>query len=176
MSTFRHMQAGLFQSTHPRGVRLSPSMRYRVLNVFQSTPPRGVRLAAEVTADHRPAFQSTRPRRARPQGLLNNLKNESFNPRTPWGATRMRLRHCASGWFQSTHPRGVRLIVPVTVDGDVGFNPRTPVGCDSVPPGTSPSCRCFNPRTPVGYELFYYYIISSMFTPTGTLSLSIVTS
>ena len=56
------------------------------------------------------------------------------------------------------------------------FNPRTAVGCDLVRTAIYTMGGGFNPRTPVGYELFYYYIISSMFTPTGTLSLSIVTS
>ena len=101
----------LFQSTHPRGVRLSLSVNimglgkisihapargatchldcvFSIFFRFQSTHPRGVRRkTCRVTKIHC-VFQSTHPR-----GVRLEILGESYS--------------CISR-FQSTHPRGVR--------------------------------------------------------------------
>jgi len=170
----------LFQSTHPRGVRL-PVMRRRFqphhvsihapawgatslsCNIpprrggFQSTHPRGVRQqhgdAARdgfVVSIHAPAWGAT--------ALVRRMSVRAlcFNPRTRVGCdTSRRNRPAPRKQFQSTHPRGVRLLHaeghirdgPVSIHAPAwgathhegigrrqgnSFNPRTRVGCDSV--------------------------------------------
>ena len=82
--------AGLFQSTHPRGVRRMTTNSASRSKGFQSTHPRGVRPAkGRGLRCARSRFQSTHPRGVRRQQ----------------GATR-----ALPGMFQSTHPRGVRLV------------------------------------------------------------------
>ena len=48
-----------------------------------------------------------------------------------WGATLVRLVSKLSHEFQSTHPRGVRLLTTALRSARLRFNPRTHVGCDS---------------------------------------------
>jgi len=56
----------LFQSTHPRGVRLDPVAMAAYAQKFQSTHPRGVRHAAHlVPVEIEVGFQSTHPRGVR---------------------------------------------------------------------------------------------------------------
>ena len=125
----------LFQSTHPRGVRLSQAMsckwakgfnpRTRVgcdipvlenhggWKTFQSTHPRGVRLKVCVTYLLYPSeFQSTHPRGVRLPGVMKGLFSTDVSIHAPaWGATRPAPLPYWSRWkFQSTHPRGVRLV------------------------------------------------------------------
>ena len=127
-----------FQSTHPRGVRLqrhhhptkgntgfNPRTRVgcdvrslAIRNIerqFQSTHPRGVRhessigIAAEqlLVSIHAPAWGATQPRCV---GMTEGVVSIHA---PAWGATttlRRRLRGPFK--FQSTHPRGVRLLPP----------------------------------------------------------------
>ena len=58
--------ASLFQSTHPRGVRLSGYVQAVAEVEFQSTHPRGVRRVVKTLAFHKLTFQSTHPRGVRP--------------------------------------------------------------------------------------------------------------
>ena len=70
------MDNDLFQSTHPRGVRLGTYYYNTLVFVFQSTHPRGVRHGR---LRHRPRqvwFQSTHPRGVR-LGMLHALGNLS---------------------------------------------------------------------------------------------------
>ena len=124
----------LFQSTHPRGVRRALSGRGSILPVsihapawgatslscnipprrggFQSTHPRGVRQqhgdAARdgfVVSIHAPAWGAT--------ALVRRMSVRAlcFNPRTRVGCdTSRRNRPAPRKQFQSTHPRGVRLL------------------------------------------------------------------
>ena len=48
-----------------------------------------------------------------------------------WGATTKCANSCRSVLFQSTHPRGVRLVHTIINDILFSFNPRTHVGCDT---------------------------------------------
>ena len=106
----------LFQSTHPRGVRPGPVWGVGEAVVFQSTHPRGVRRALpRHKCSCQTWFQSTHPRGVRPRPIDSILRLVKF---------------------QSTHPRGVRPVC----DGPpapllAGFNPRTRVGCDRSSPG-----------------------------------------
>ena len=168
-----------FQSTHPRGVRLplllEPVVPDRVsihapawgatladlaeaqgISKFQSTHPRGVRRQRLVPARHfpdvsihAPAWGATRWQRWWPPEYFG------FNPRTRVGcdgALRSRLTRWAR-WFQSTHPRGVRLSSDTLfIIVEIGFNPRTRVGCDLENPNHIGGSSCFNPRTRVGCD------------------------
>ena len=82
-------KAFVFQSTHPRGVRLYIFGIFQLTTKFQSTHPRGVRL----------------------RFVSSFVESISISIHAPtWGATfLLPLRHYL-GVFQSTHPRGVRLI------------------------------------------------------------------
>ena len=122
-----------FQSTHPRGVRLSAGTTLHFTDQFQSTHPRGVRRShGQCSAPHR----------------------TSFNPRTRVGCDGKPICNArAKKAFQSTHPRGVRQncrrrqknYKKVSIHAPAWgathptfpslrprprFNPRTRVGCD----------------------------------------------
>ena len=122
----------LFQSTRPRGARLSAIMRLGNEKEFQSTRPRGARPRRGPGFVHHFLFQSTRPRGARQAGHPESGKHScSFNPRArvgrdlynlsrfgsapvsihapAWGATAGN-RAGVLGFiqFQSTRPRGAR--------------------------------------------------------------------
>ena len=55
--------------------------------------------------------------------------------------------------FQSTHPRGVRLILPPIEVAAPSFNPRTREGCDKIKNAEALRTRSFNPRTREGCDL-----------------------
>ena len=55
----------MFQSTHPRGVRLNKNLHIFNHFLFQSTHPRGVRLYHRAAREHYVEFQSTHPRGVR---------------------------------------------------------------------------------------------------------------
>ena len=99
-----------FQSTHPRGVRLSGMNCSVSFCRFQSTHPRGVRRGAVRFFRRKSLFQSTHPRGVRPPDCTDFITVICFNPRTREGWD---IGRQMSGWvsasFQSTHPRGVRL-------------------------------------------------------------------
>ena len=103
--------AGRFQSTHPRGVRLFVACRFSAAQYFN---PR------------------TRV------GCDNYFRENCYYPALisihapAWGATeRDDLRDEISDIFQSTHPRGVRLSTLQHARVLLHFNPRTRVGCDA---------------------------------------------
>ena len=77
----------LFQSTHPRGVRLCIMMQHLLSTIFQSTHPRGVRHMVRRILYRLRLFQSTHPRGVRRRTDTNPVSRNKF---------------------QSTHPRGVR--------------------------------------------------------------------
>ena len=123
----------VFQSTHPRGVRLgqhggaahgldvsihapawgATRLRYRACRLrseFQSTHPRGVRRRRDRetirhahVSIHAPAWGATRQERRRRMPRPVSIHAPA------WGATQgsASIRSCRN-WFQSTHPRGVR--------------------------------------------------------------------
>ena len=123
----------LFQSTHPRGVRLWAFVYNKRYTLFQSTHPRGVRpgeqvfeLRSQTVSIHAPAWGATS--RANTACWCSPVSIHA----PAWGATSASARKAASvAVFQSTHPRGVR---PCGASRPArrwpGFNPRTRVGCD----------------------------------------------
>ena len=121
----------VFQSTHPRRVRLISASIAGMSASFQSTHPRRVRRDHQADCELAWTFQSTHPRRVRrrvravavelrpvsihapTQGATQTAISWpcsalSFNPRTHAGCDV--IRYCARklGVFQSTHPRRVR--------------------------------------------------------------------
>ena len=100
----------IFQSTHPRGVRLEAVRPILASVLFQSTHPRGVRQfdcisnqKAQCISIHAPAWGATRCPPA-PRGWTPN-----FNPRTRVGCDDFHITGFGAGF---------------------DFNPRTRVGCD----------------------------------------------
>ena len=70
-----------------------------------------------------------------------------------WGATLPFLIHDSGTQFQSTHPRGVRLVKHLFPHlTPLGFNPRTRVGCDTLENQFRKDSGSFNPRTRVGCD------------------------
>ena len=142
---------GLFQSTHPCGVRTTGRVTVRMLLAFQSTHPCGVRTKMinikndELVSIHAPVWGAKR-------SCLSKKTPKSFNPRTRvgceqrrhacvalgvvsihapvWGAKSKYRRYLAPKPFQSTHPCGVRRPAPSSTSSSAGFNPRTRVGCE----------------------------------------------
>ena len=125
-----------FQSTHPRGVRLSLYMESEIIKgfnprthvgcdvallllllvvlPFQSTHPRGVRRVNAYLETQKFEFQSTHPRGVRHiigAGIDLVIRFQSTHPRGVRLAGK-KFRKLTEE-FQSTHPRGVRLSSPL---------------------------------------------------------------
>ena len=120
--------------------------------MFQSTHPRGVRLCAYVNV---PLTQSFNPRTHvgcdAHEVTLTNDNNVSIHAPT-WGATPKLMVICLAMQFQSTHPRGVRRVLMLLKSNQGSFNPRTHVGCDPVNRYVCSDLDGFNPRTHVGCD------------------------
>ena len=100
---------GLFQSTHPCGVRQLALANGFKLKVSIHAPVWGATLLANHQQNFT-QFQSTHPCGVRP--LTSRIVNQASQ-------------------FQSTHPCGVRLSPNASSRASASFNPRTRVGCDS---------------------------------------------
>ena len=75
----------LFQSTHPRGVRLNKYHIQYISIVSIHAPAWGATYIVVVTDSRLPVFQSTHPRGVRPYYLLAVSSELGFNPRTRVG-------------------------------------------------------------------------------------------
>ena len=103
---------GLFQSTHPSGVRLVFGASARTSVIFQSTHPSGVRPNMLRLGNAVRVFQSTHPSGVRQWNCKTIYKTRDFNPRTPVGCDGYFIALSQAGQvFQSTHPSGVRPFV-----------------------------------------------------------------
>ena len=121
--------------------------------MFQSTHPRRVRLFATLNVLRNGQFQSTHPRRVRPMQKIFLTNFVCFNPRTHVGCDQDMFAPMAEiELFQSTHPRRVRLIILLWICSGKCFNPRTHVGCDFAILIYSSLLISFNPRTHVGCD------------------------
>ena len=143
----------LFQSTHPCGVR----------------PANTANAAIQTVSIHAPVWGAT-------SSYDNSIPYDYVSIHAPvWGATSIPVRGNAGGWFQSTHPCGVRLPpvslcswcrlfqsthpcgVRLVLEHQYGFvsrfNPRTRVGCDLFYYPKSTTSQGFNPRTRVGCDI-----------------------
>ncbi len=166
----------LFQSTHPRGVRLDDVGIYIDSQIVSIHAPArgatsftffaGIRVVVSIHApargatkarkqDHlRRKFQSTHPRGVRHIKLPATFINCYVSIHAPArGAT----VNDATGMtfdevFQSTHPRGVRHNNALSLTyRELGFNPRTRAGCDAVSwPGLYPTGSLFQSTHPRG--------------------------
>ena len=147
------MQAGVFQSTHPSGVRqsikaLAPSTRNfnprtpvgcdrtgtwwarPAIIYFNPRTPVGCDTHRtqsahfEIISIHAPQWGATRYD-------WNHFDTYEISIHAPqWGATRSDKPTSCIQSFQSTHPSGVRRTCSLAGVGPCYFNPRTPVGCD----------------------------------------------
>mgnify|MGYP001283625864 CR=1 FL=1 len=123
---------GIFQSTHPSGVR-------------RQGFPRSLRFSS--ISIHAPQWGATL------SGWTDHVTVDYFNPRTPVGCDLVwDPREVIDYRFQSTHPSGVRPSIARRCNAYVDFNPRTPVGCDPTRYDKCPATGYFNPRTPVGCD------------------------
>ena len=142
-----------FQSTHPRGVRRNPSMRYNWpllcfnprTRVGCDTELVGIVLDLSIVSIHAPAWGAT------PLLIVCTTNQGRFNPRTrvgcdngtihldaistvsihapAWGATFRGLAvACQEDEFQSTHPRGVRPLSSLETRSAHSFQSTHPRG------------------------------------------------
>ena len=123
-----------------------------VVKKFQSTHPRGVRpLRRDAQATQR-AVSIHAPTRGATLFVRTGDIPCCFNPRTHAGCDAAHRRPPVVKKFQSTHPRGVRLIFDVEMQPICGFNPRTHAGCDRSARPWRARCPGFNPRTHAGCD------------------------
>ena len=122
----------LFQSTHPRGVRLREDGFQGFVCEFQSTHPRGVRQCVRPKSCCSAYFNPRTHVGCDVALEFGGDMASDFNPRTHVGCdspTTMELTN--TDGFQSTHPRGVRRFTNMVPLTSTNFNPRTHVGCDA---------------------------------------------
>ena len=127
---------GLFQSTHPHGVRQDPCVLHNLL-FFVSI--------------HAPAWGATNTI------IMDNLDGAVSIHAPAWGATSSSLLTGVSVMFQSTHPHGVRRCCSEMGKWQGCFNPRTRMGCDNMGSALQNILPCFNPRTRMGCDLIVFY-------------------
>ena len=123
--------------------------------MFQSTHPRGVRLAALL--DAHTEWMSFNPRTREGCDLTNWLsavQSGCFNPRTREGCDiSVSALSPARSLFQSTHPRGVRLDEYASKSVIVKFQSTHPRGVRHVPATEKlRTLTRFNPRTREGCD------------------------
>ena len=141
-----------FQSTLPRGERRSTAERSTGRIRFQSTLPRGERPKRHSRVAYPTLFQSTLPRGERPKGTVSDSINtfisihapargatqtitnrlaeqDNFNPRSREGSDK-RSHYCPYRvlQFQSTLPRGERLLSNMGLDKFLKFQSTLPRG------------------------------------------------
>ena len=121
--------------------------------MFQSTHPRRVRLMAMCAAAFPGVFQSTHPRRVRLTYSSLGRSIFCFNPRTHVGCDVGQLPYTnhVLCFNPRTHVGCDLQLRPLHLCAD-SFNPRTHVGCDLRMPRPSPAVPGFNPRTHVGCD------------------------
>ena len=174
----------MFQSTHPRRVRLQGACQGFNASIVSihaptqgaTTSPNGRRRSTQ--------RQSTHPRRVRPSlRRALPLRPWRFNPRTHAGCDlRVSRFFMPSRVFQSTHPRRVRRSAAAIPCSICCFNPRTHAGCDissggsriaravsihaptqgATPAGRPAGTRAsgFNPRTHAGCDQLDVWVAS----------------
>ena len=99
----------LFQSTHPRGVRLEQHPPAFSHQDFNPRTREGCDPFSRVNLIPAPVFQSTHPRGVRHAFYAYNIVVKRFQSTHPRGVRPIiSLSHLGLFIFQSTHPRGVR--------------------------------------------------------------------
>ena len=124
-------EAPSFQSTLPRGERLSNSERSSAREVFQSTLPRGERLVPQNHNRPEIEFQSTLPRGERPRRSGNRRRIRSFNPRSRGGSDCRPIPACREASVSIHAPAGGATDAAASFHGaSDSFNPRSRGGSD----------------------------------------------
>ena len=190
------MASGLFQFTHPGGVRRKALLSVLCLLVFQFTHPGGVRrLSTSILCTSFCSFNSRT--REGCDGIVpaSEATPTSFNSRTREGCDLMSATFSVKySLFQFTHPGGVRQgvglnqckLCQVSIHapgrGATGvlmhplplrcsFNSRTREGCDTSCYRPTARLRSFNSRTREGCDLYslpLFHILSTFqFTHPG---------
>ena len=109
MLSYQREALGLFQSTHPRGVRRGIHPHVQVLRAISIHAPTWGATQEAVTKAIDLQFQSTHPRGVRPTVSYDGEEIILISIHAPtWGATEGDGVKSDVGVFQSTHPRGVR--------------------------------------------------------------------
>ena len=102
-----------------------------IRGVFQSTHPRGVRLIGDSGTGKSGQFQSTHPRGVRPPPATGRILAANFNPRTRVGCDTLALFICcAQNYFNPRTRVGCDFFGCGFSSSADDFNPRTRVGCD----------------------------------------------
>ena len=144
----------MFQSTHPRGVRrLSTGSSRRSIG-FNPRTHEGCDIIGRKrrkffsVSIHAPTRGATRQNCVRGSVTL-------FQSTHPRGVRLLSVRsYVENVVFQSTHPRGVRLPVVIVFSACKSFNPRTHEGCDRWQGKSVKTIKRFNPRTHEGCDVF----------------------
>ena len=175
LSEFTTRMRSMFQSTHPRGVRLTESL-LQYNNKYCFNPRTRVGCDYGIPSDsqtwsvsiHAPAWGAT-------DSLFLTCIFIAVSIHAPaWGATPTENQPTMHSMFQSTHPRGVRPLNAIKnyieskfqsthprgvrhgifsmLHWGLCFNPRTRVGCDLLVRATPTATDSFNPRTRVGCD------------------------
>ncbi len=76
-----------------------------------------------------------------------------------WGATPNKSGFDLSHEFQSTHPRGVRLLPKCFNSSFIHFNPRTHVGCDKRAEADNKRADTFQSTHPRGVRLLSHQMV-----------------
>ena len=137
---------------------------------FQSTLPRGERLSAEGQMIPSALFQSTLPRGERQSVEVIVQQYGHFNPRSHAGSD-LYCRQIISSrrQFQSTLPRGERPCIPSSGLRQLNFNPRSHAGSDHPQPISILRVKNFNPRSHAGSDDIVDSIFSLVETFQSTL-------
>ena len=169
----------MFQSTHPRGVRLAVQGSTDHLQLFQSTHPRGVRLAIlQIKKCKSKSFNPRTHEGCDKCPVVIVFSVCSFNPRTHegcdiWreqrefnrqvsihaptrGATYDNSFYWSCSGFQSTHPRGVRLNTIVISNSSIMFQSTHPRGVRQLNWLMSKRVVMFQSTHPRGVRPFTY--------------------
>ena len=155
------LQSWLFQSTHPRRMRLIKQGKLCFL-VFVSIHASTKDATSLFPFSHWLwcLFQSTHPRRMRPMircGLLQVLKvsiHASTKDATKYLSNSSFIIKC----FNPRIHEGCDYLSPNLLKAwSIGFNPRIHEGCDKMLFSLSVQLRCFNPRIHEGCDGFNIY-------------------
>ena len=169
------MNSGCFNPRTHAGCDISRYSLYTDITLFQSTHPRGVRLGAQTTLLRRMYVSIHAPTRGATTQIRPVQDNIiSFNPRTHAGCDGIFRNACKS--IESFNPRthagcdikrfGIYFFARVSIHAptrgatkttyssvtEYCFNPRTHAGCDAPSRKQCSICRCFNPRTHAGCD------------------------
>ena len=117
-----------------------------------ATPAPDLRIRGRVVSIHAPAWGATR------KTVSDGALLTRFNPRTRVGCDAIQPHNTYQHHqFQSTHPRGVRLIALNNATQTQVFQSTHPRGVRRVSPCAGrPPGPCFNPRTRVGCDLIRF--------------------